>query len=101
MAAEEMRRDPCPHCGAVVAPADRFCRQCGSSTDGRQPVGEPEAPYLHLFEHASEALAIVEAGNMIARVNPRFAQLAGLDRAAIEGRRSIEEFVTPGPRSGS
>src|SRR5947209_4480946 len=98
MGAELTRRESCPHCGAERAPEDRFCRRCGSSTDGREPGSEREAPYLHLFEHASEALAIVEAGNTIFRVNPRFARLAGLDRSEIEGRRSIEQFVTPGPK---
>ena len=47
-------------CGNANSSAARFCRRCGSSTDGREPGSEREAPYLHLFEHASEALAIVE-----------------------------------------
>ena len=78
MGAEAMRRESCPHCGAGSAPEDRFCRRCGRSTADQEPGSEREAPYLHLFEHASEALAIVEAGNTISRVNPRFAVETGI-----------------------
>src|SRR5713226_3342325 len=56
----------------------------------------PETPYRYLFEHAAEALAIVDSGNTITRVNHKFAQLSGLDRTAIEGQRRIDEFVLPG-----
>ena len=69
----------------------------GLQTRGAPPVDESrETPYRYLFEHAAEALAMVDAGNMITRVNHKFAQLAGMDRSAIEGQRRIEEFILPG-----
>src|ERR1700736_2566663 len=92
-----MRQDSCRDCGAVLAPEDRFCRSCGASVGGAALADDArETLYRHLFEHAAEALALVDAENTITRVNHKFAQLAGLDRSAIEGLRRIEEFVLPG-----
>jgi PAS domain S-box-containing protein len=69
---------------------------CGASLAApAETAVSVELPYRYLFEHAAEALAIVDAENGITRVNRKFAQLAGLERAAIEGRRRIEEFMVP------
>src|SRR5690349_21530225 len=96
MAAETTRQISCPHCGAAAAPEDCFCRLCGASLAGSAETGvSRDIPYRHLFEHAAEALAIVDVENVITRVNQKFAQLAGLERAAIESRRRIEEFIVP------
>jgi PAS domain S-box-containing protein len=67
--------------------------EVGSHREGSVDVG-PEATYRQLFDNAGEALAIVDAGNTIWRVNSRFAQLAGVERGLIEGQ-SIQGFVSP------
>ncbi len=82
-----------------VAPEDRFCRLCGAAArDTQRAEKSPETPYRYLFEHAAEALAIVDAGNTITRVNHKFAQLSGLqprrDRGAAPYQRVL---VQPGP----
>jgi PAS domain S-box-containing protein len=79
-----------PQEGASRGPGTASDR-CGAGDGG---AAAPEAPYRYLFENAGEALAIVETGNRISRVNGRFVELAGVESAVIEGR-PIEEFVSP------
>ena len=35
--------EPCPHCGAARAEADRFCEDCGHDFSGRDGASEPDA----------------------------------------------------------
>src|SRR5260370_26818180 len=98
-----MRHQSCHDCGGKIAREDRFCRFCGAPAQNGTRPDEPHPALASstppdLFEHTTEALAIVDAGNTITRVNRKFAQLAGIDRSEIEGRRRIEEFVSPGPK---
>lgn len=51
--------------------------------------------YQALFEHSGTAMAIIESDTTISMVNDRFAELAGLPKDEIEGKKSWREFVDP------
>ncbi len=51
--------------------------------------------YKTLFEHSGIAVVIIEKDTTISMANQRFAELAGMSRDAIEGKKSWREFVDP------
>ncbi|MFH1154678.1 MAG: response regulator [Pseudomonadota bacterium] len=55
---------------------------------------DSEERYKAIFEYTGTATIIVENTGLISMANTRFAELAGLSRSEIEGKKTWEEFVT-------
>ena len=56
---------------------------------------QSEQLYKTVFEYSGTAAIIMEPDDTISMVNSRFAELAGMERREIEGKKKWVEFVSP------
>jgi diguanylate cyclase (GGDEF)-like protein/PAS domain S-box-containing protein len=62
-------------------------------TEQARKLAASEEQYRILFEHAGDALAVVEADGTISMANARFQEFMGYSREEIEGRLTVVDVV--------
>ncbi len=70
-------------------------RAAAERTRLERALRDSEAQYRVIFETANAATLVLDDAGGIARANQRFAQMVGVSREDLEGKRHFGEFVVP------
>jgi PAS domain S-box-containing protein len=77
----------------LTATSEELHQTIDDLTKSEQKVCESEERYRTIFENTGTATVVVEESNIISLANTGFANLSGLSKDAIEGKKSWTEFV--------